>query len=171
VEIKVEGKKWTIIKEYPKKRRKKDLILCVDEYGIRECFQRFEVEGAQDWSRKRRLSNLTEADKEKIGQEVLKETSRNKIIEMFPDVAPNKIREEIGRQRKKYGITTSYDVNGNPLGNPVLQYDQDMNFIAKYPSPYMAHKKTGEGISKIRRACNGNLKNSTFIWRWANDQQ
>ena len=84
---------------------------------------------------------------------------------MFPDVSPNRIREELAIQRKKYGITGSYDMNGNPLGNPVLQYDKDMNFIAKYPSPYMAYKKTGVGINKIRSACDGRANNTEFMWR------
>lgn len=170
MEIKVEGKKWTVIKEYPKKLREKDLLLCVDEYGIRECFQRFEIEGLKMWSRKRRTDSLTEEDILTIEQEVLKETPRDKIITMFSNVAPNKIRIEIARQRKKHGITTYYKADGKSTGQAVLQYDRNMNFIAKHQSAYTASKKTGDSISSIRTVCNGKTRNTTFIWRWADDQ-
>ena len=44
MEIIVYGKPWTVVKVYEKKQRERDLFLCKNRYGIKECFQRCDWE-------------------------------------------------------------------------------------------------------------------------------
>ena len=168
MDIVIENKKWTVIKEYPKKRREKDLILCVDEYGVRECFQRFEVEGTQDWSQKRRLSNLTEEDKELIEREILNRTERRKIYEMLNNKSFQAVQNYIAKVRKKHGIKA----HENAQKRVILQYDAEMNLIGRYYSFAEAAGNSfvePEGISKCCRGLQSRA--GMYYWKFEEDSK
>lgn len=53
------------------------------------------------------------------------------------------------------------------LSKPVIQCDENMNFIAEYPSAMEASRKTNCDNSSINKCCKGKLKTvGGFIWRY-----
>ena len=170
MEITVDGKVWTVLKVYEKKQREKDVFLCENKYHIKECFQRcdFEVHEGAYVPKQRRKAELSENDKLRIEKEVLKGSTRKEIFQIFNMVPQNKIVEEILKYREKHGYT------GNPTfgrnGRPVVQYDLDGNFIARYQSALKAAEATGISANNIWYAINDRRTPKGFIWRYEDDQ-
>ena len=169
MEIIVYGKPWTVVKVYEKKQRERDLFLCKNRYGIKECFQRCEFAGYEHAPR-RRKGDLSEEDKLKIEEEVKNKRSRDEIYRMFPHASTHKILLEIQKARKKFGYTYKDNSRGGKMGKPVVQYDLDGNFIARYDSVYAAAKALGTSDNAVLYAIKNRRKLGGFIWRREDDQ-
>lgn len=172
MEVEYQGKKWTVIKEYPKKRKEKDLLLCVDKYGIKECFQRCQLSDLPDYRVKKRVAPILPEMRAEIEELILNGATRNMILNKYKDVAVTPLYELVRDIRKKHNIKSHHFQNDEGAGREVLQYDHEMNFIAKYPSAYRAQRETSEKEWIIKNMCNKKeVKKSKFVWRWADDQQ
>ena len=173
MEIEIQGKKWTVIKEYPKKWREKDLFLCVNKYGIKECFQRCQFEMPKEQPVvKRRVEPIRPEMKAEIEELILNGATRNMILNKYKEVAVTPLYELVRDIRKKHNIKSHHLQNDEGAGRAVLQYDHEMNFIAKHPSAYRAQRETDEKEWIIKNMCNKKeVKKSMFVWRWADDQQ
>ena len=88
----------------------------------------------------------------------------------------NETKDKIGTSKRGKPLTDAHkrklgEVLGgdkNPAARPVVQYDINMNFIAKWPYIRAAKKETG--ASNISSCCTGKQKTSGgYIWRYADE--
>lgn len=167
MEILVDGKVWTVLKVYEKKQREKDVFLCKNKYGIKECFQRCDFECEYE---PRRKKTLTEDDIKRIEDEVEKKTPKKDIYEMFKDYHQSKVQAAIQSARRKFGYTYHKMYDGRFKGKAVVQYDLKGNILNRYNSTHEAARKTGRAQSIIFKHCRKKMKDKEFIWRWEDDQ-
>ena len=74
-------------------------------------------------------------------------------------------------EKYKLGLIT-VDLSSKRNKNPVIQFDKDMNIIAKFLSILDASKATKIDRKSINYACNGKYKHAGgYIWRYASDCQ
>ena len=169
--IEIKGREYEVLKIYKKKQEEKDMFLCIDlKSGCKECFQRcdiYEVAGRKEINNPPKKGKLTNADMQMIEKELLKKTSRQKIIERFNNVPQNQVIEAIKEKRNELGIVYKQRADGTRTGRPVLQYDRNMNFVARHESTYWAEKATGINSSNIRECCNGKrICAGDFLWKY-----
>ena len=74
-------------------------------------------------------------------------------------------------EKYKLGLIT-VDLSSKRNKNPVIQFDKDMNIMAKFLSILDASKATKIDRKSINYACNGKYKHAGgYIWRYASDCQ
>ena len=167
----VNCREYEVLKIYKMKQEEKDLILCKDlKSGCKECFQRcdiYDLVDRKDVKNLPRRGKLKHVDMQRIKEELLKKTSRQKIIEMFNNVPQSQVVEAIKQKRKELGIEYKQKFDGTKTGKPVLQYDKNMNFIARHESVYFAEKTTGVYSANIRECCNRKrIYAGDFLWKY-----
>ncbi len=148
------------------------MLLCVDEYGIRECFQRCQLNIPKEYTPvvKRRAAPIEPEMKAEIEELILNGATRNMILDRYKHVAVTPLYELVRDIRKKHNIKNHHLQNDEGAGREVMQYDHEMNFIAKYPSAYRAQRETGEKEWVIKCVCNKKyVKKSKFMWRRADE--
>lgn len=83
---------------------------------------------------------------------------------MFEQSAKDKISKYMTENNPVKSIEVRKKIQ-KTLGNPVLQYDLDGNFIREWPSRLSAERELG--IYNVGKCCNGHQKTSYgFIWKW-----
>ncbi len=167
MEITHAGKKWTVLKIYEKKQSEKDLLLCQNKYGIKECFQRCDFDCRYE-PRKKKI--LTEEDIKKIEELVEQKTPRIEIHEIFKDYHSSKVQAVIQKARRKFGYTYREMYDDIFKGRAVIQYDLDGNILNRYNSTHEAARQTGFAQSTICNYCKKRTNGKKFIWRYEDDQ-
>lgn len=167
MEISVEGKAWTVLKVYEKKQREKDVFLCEDKLGIKECFQRCDFECEYQPRGKKKL---TKDVIQQIEKEVAKKTPKQKIFEMFQDYHQSKVRAVIKVTRKRLGYSYHETFDGRFVGKRVLQYDLNGNLLNSYNSAAEASRATDTPHSTICKHSRLKMNGDKYIWRYEDDQ-
>ena len=169
--IKYNGHEYEVLQVLKKKKEPQDVLLCREiKTGYKECILRMDISKLPDFRKTTEKRQLTDEEIESIRNDLKKGVSRLEIIRRYPDVSYNIMSNVIKELRAELGITYSQWQDGRKVRRPVIQYDKDMNEIARYPSYFLAAKAVDTKPSEISRCCQGiNRSTKGFIWKHEED--
>lgn len=126
-----------------------------------------------EWEREYCQSEEYKKKKNEYNKTERRKTHRREYMRAYRETRKNK------EYRKEYERAKSEDIkrfsHKAPIGQltygiPVLQFDENMNFIAEYPSIKNAADSVGACFTNIKRACSyENAKAKGYFWRTKND--
>lgn len=126
-----------------------------------------------EWEREYCKSDTYKKKKNEYNKTDHRKNHRREYMRIYRETQKNKeYRREY--EKKKY---QDFKKQSKPApeeqkkhGIPVLQFDENMNLIAEYPSIKNAASSVGTCFANIKRACNfKNLKAKGYFWRIKND--
>lgn len=169
--IKYNGREYEVLQVLKKKKEPQDVLLCREiKTGYKECILRMDISKLPDFRKTTAKRELTDEEVENIRNDLKKGVSRMRIIRQYSDIPYAKICEVIRELRKELGITYSQWSDGRKVRRPVIQYDSEMNEIARFPSYFSAANAVGTKASEIARCCQGvNRTAKNFIWKHEED--
>ena len=174
--VKCNGHEYEVLQVLKKKKEPQDVLLCREiKTGYKECILRMDIERIPDFRKIAQKGKLTDEDIENIREMLKQGVGRIQIINKYPHIAKFTMVKMIAYLRKELGITYKQWADGEMMVRPVIQYDKNMNEIARFSSCHEAGKAVGATSSDISRCCQGINKTSRkFIWRYeegADDKQ